>query len=198
MIKAFLFDYGGVMTRSGKFGEMDDRLGSVLGIRPENAHKFLSPVWEKYIRGKIKEAELWSYIEAQSGQHISVGKRDLWNIWETTQLLPQMTELVAELKRKGYPVGLLSNAIPNTVRERREHNGYAGFDFLVLSCEVGYAKPDPEIYALAMEKFGGTLASEVVFLDDQERCLVPARELGMQTILVKDPAQAISEVRSLL
>lgn len=81
----------------------------------------------------------------------------------------------------------------------REHGVYDNFDFAVLSYEQGFAKPDPEIYDIALKKLGeGIKPAEIVFLDDKEECLVPARKIGIKTILVQSHEQAIRDVEKFL
>jgi len=198
MIKAFLFDYGGVITAGGKGSELSERLGTNLHITPDEASALLVPVWSIFSKGKISENEFWESIERQYGKPINNTQRNMWNKWDDMRPLPEMTELVQRLKIRGYKVGLVSNIIPVTEKEIRQHGGYDIFDFLVLSCEVGYAKPDPGIYNLALKHLENIKPSEVVFLDDQAHCLVPARELGMSTILVGSASQAIADVDTLL
>jgi epoxide hydrolase-like predicted phosphatase len=197
MIKAFLFDNGGVMTAGGAGNELSERLAAHLDITLKQAWNLLQPVQNDYIKAQITEPELWLSIEKQYGKSITVAQRDIWNKWADMRPLPEMVQLVQRLKKDGYTVGLLSNVIPNTEREIREHGGYAIFDFLILSCMVGYAKPQPEIYAMALKHLTSIEPSEVVFLDDQERCLEPARKLGIKTILVTSAPQAISAVNKL-
>src|SRR6266496_825229 len=199
MVKAFLFDYGGVVTEGGGGFELSERLGKALGITRDEAYALLGPVWDIYARGKITEDKLWAVIEKAYGQPIHVSKRKIWNMWEEhMQPLPEMLDLIKSLQAKGYTVGLLSNVIPNTAADIRQHGGYAAFNFLVLSYEVGYAKPEVEIYQLALNKLPNIPPNEVVFVDDQERCLVPARELGIKTILAKNPKQIAKEIAELL
>ena len=62
---------------------------------------------------------------------------------------------------------------------------------------VGLRKPDPRIYALVCEKLG-VEPPRVAFLDDIGRNLKPARELGMATIKVDEPDQALRELGALL
>ena len=54
--------------------------------------------------------------------------------------IPEMTDLVLQLKANGYKAGLLSNVIPNTERVIRANGGYDIFDFLVLLCQVGFSQ----------------------------------------------------------
>ncbi|MGB4758435.1 MAG: HAD family phosphatase [Candidatus Saccharimonadales bacterium] len=197
MIKAFLFDYGGVMTAGGKSGELGERLGKILGIPPEQAYLLLANAWDDFAVGEISEEKLWQGIEASSGIRVLPEQRKIWDTWQHTNVLPEMRQLVRELKAKGYSVGLVANVIPNTLDEINRHGGYDDFEFLILSCEVGYAKPDPEIYKLAFDYLPGIDPSEMMFIDDQERFLVPAKQLGMQILLATNPSQVIADVREL-
>lgn len=198
MIKAFLFDNGGVMTPGGAGNELAERLASNLGINEIEAWKLLKPVFGDYIKAKVTELELWRVVENHYGKPISVDKRDIWNKWDSMMVQPEMVELVNNLKKGGYIVGMLSNVIPNTEKEIRRNGGYDPFEFLVLSCKVGYAKPETEIYDIAMRHLEGIKPEEVVFLDDQAMCLESAEAMGMKTILVKSSDQAIRDVKKFL
>jgi len=199
MIKAFLFDYGGVITSGGGGTELSDRLGAALAISPDEASELLMPVWDDYSRGKISENQLWESIEAGYGAAIPISKRAIWNSWDKhMQPRPEMVDLVTDLQAEGYPVGLMSNVIPNTEADIRENGGYDIFDFLILSCDVGFSKPQTEIYELALGNLPGIKPAEVVFVDDQARFLIPARDLGMETILAESSEQIALDIRSLL
>ncbi|HUD05391.1 MAG TPA: HAD family phosphatase [Candidatus Saccharimonadales bacterium] len=198
MIKAFLFDNGGVMTAGGAGNELSERLASNLGVGEVEAWNLLKPAFTAYIKARITEPELWRIVENHYGKPISVDKRDIWNKWDSMRVQPEMFELVNNLKKSGYKVGMLSNVIPNTEKEIRKNGGYDPFEFLVLSCEVGWAKPETEIYDIAMKHLEGIKPEEVVFLDDQAVCLEPAKTMGMKTILVKSSNQAIRDVKELI
>ena len=71
------------------------------------------------------------------------------------------------------------------------------FDEVVESSKVGVRKPEPAFYehackALAVEP------AQAVFLDDLGINLKPARAMGMATIKVGDPEQALDELEALL
>lgn len=199
MIKACLFDYGGVMTRSGGGGnELPDRLAENLDVSPERALALLLPVWTPYMKGEITSKQLWATIERQYGAPITKKQRNIWNTWQEMCPLTEMVELISELKTNGYKVGLISNVIPDTMTEIRSHGGYDLFDFTVLSYEIGHAKPEPEMYAAAIAKLPGIRPQEMVFLDDQKRCLAPARLIGMKTVWVKDAEKTPSVLRRIL
>ncbi len=74
---------------------------------------------------------------------------------------------------------------------------YALFDAVLESRVLGVRKPDPRFYELACEAVG-VRPEESVFLDDLGINLKPARALGMHTIKVLDPDEAIAELEALL
>jgi putative hydrolase of the HAD superfamily len=62
-------------------------------------------------------------------------------------------------------------------------------DAAVLSCEVGTAKPDPEIYQIALRSLG-VLPADAVFLDDQPGYCAGAAAVGVRPIQVIRPGGA--------
>ena len=71
------------------------------------------------------------------------------------------------------------------------------FHVVVDSASSGMRKPDPEIYALTLDRVG-LPPQECVFLDDLEVNVQAAREHGMHGILFRDTARAIAELDSVL
>lgn len=104
---------------------------------------------------------------------------------------PELLDVLRELKRRGYKLGLVSNADQIDLACWRESELARLFDGGVISCEIGTVKPDPGIYEYAMAQLGAT-AEECLFVGDggsQE--LLGAKALGMETVfteclLVKD------------
>ena len=96
---------------------------------------------------------------------------------------PVMFDLVQDLKDAGVRVALLSNSWGNTYpRERID----ALFDLVVISGEVGMRKPNPDIFAHALDLLGA-LPERVVFVDDAEPNTDGAARLGMHTVLHTNP-----------
>jgi putative hydrolase of the HAD superfamily len=69
----------------------------------------------------------------------------------------------------------------------------ARFDAVVESSKVGCRKPEARFYEIACELVGVT-PHECVFLDDLGINLKPAAALGMHTIKVVDPADALHKL----
>lgn len=100
--------------------------------------------------------------------------------------------LVAHLKEK-ISVGLLTDQYPGMLAETRRRGLLPPVDWdIVVDSSVEHVrKPMPEIYALAEEK-AGVPGAEILFIDNREKNLVPARARGWQTFFYdsKDYEQA--------
>jgi epoxide hydrolase-like predicted phosphatase len=112
---------------------------------------------------------------------------------------PAMLDAIRRIRARGLRVGALTN---NWKREEPEddvipHRLREHFDVFIESRVVGLRKPDPRIYALACRELG-VEPVRTAFLDDIGRNLKAARELGMTTIKVDDPGQALRELSRLL
>jgi HAD superfamily hydrolase (TIGR01509 family) len=68
---------------------------------------------------------------------------------------------------------------------------------VIISAEVGLAKPDPRIYQLALERLGVD-PPEAVFVDDFLRNVEAARAAGLHAVHFKGPEQARAELEQLL
>jgi putative hydrolase of the HAD superfamily len=93
---------------------------------------------------------------------------------------------------------LISNAWPEIRHDiENEWRIADAFNDLVISAEVGLAKPDPRIYHLALKGLG-VRASQAIFVDDFIENLEAAAALGMHTVHFKNRAQAQQQVETLL
>jgi putative hydrolase of the HAD superfamily len=96
---------------------------------------------------------------------------------------------LAAMRRRGIATALVSNCSWAT-RPTVERLGFAeAFDALILSCEVGAMKPQPEIYEKALSALGGVHPADALFVDDQTEFCDGAAVLGIETRLIVRPGQ---------
>ena len=139
--------------------------------------------WEAVERGR-GDRQAWlaaahGMLEARAGRPLP----PLHEEWRASQrAIEPNLRLVSDL-RASYKLAILSNA-DVSLRERLE--GDMGihhlFDDIVCSAEVGMAKPEPAIFALAAERLG-LEPRECVFVDDLNTNVEAARQVGMQAVL---------------
>ena len=98
---------------------------------------------------------------------------------------PGVIRTMSTLKRSSYKVGLVSNC-SDEVSQLWATTPFAPLvDTAVLSCDVGLAKPDPRIYALATERLG-VVAEQCLYVGDGSSSeLTGASRAGMTAVLMR-------------
>jgi HAD superfamily hydrolase (TIGR01549 family) len=89
-----------------------------------------------------------------------------------------------ELKGK-FKLGLLSNASDDWLDELFTSKDLELFDEIILSFQIGYAKPEASAYEITAGRLSVRL-DECVFIDDREEYIEGAKHVGMKAILFKD------------
>ena len=202
-VKAVLWDFGGVLTTSPfeAFSAYEAANGLESGfIRRLNATNPHTNAWARFERSEISAAEFTALFEAEAEE--AGGRIEAAALMATLrgELRPEMVRAV-ERCRQHVKTGLLTN---NFIAARAEGESEdAGlyqhvmdlFDVVVESSKVGHRKPDIRFYEMACELLAID-PTEAVFLDDLGVNLKPARQMGMRTIKVTDPAEALAELQS--
>lgn len=198
-IAAVLWDFGGVILESpfDAFAGYEKRRGLPPGfLRRLNSVNPDDNAWARLERTEVTAAQFCDLYEAEAaaaGYAIIAG--------EVLALLsgavrPAMVEAVRRCRSK-FKTALLTNNFVTTegpVDRRRELDEVMSlFDVIVESSKAGVRKPDPRFYKLACQQLG-IQPTEAVFLDDLGINLKPARAMGMTTIKVGDPDDAIAEL----
>jgi len=204
-IAAVVFDIGGVVQESPLHAIA--RYEREHGIEANAVNRAVvaageQGAWARLERGELTIEAFYAPFEADCrARGVPVDGRQLMaRIAEAGVARPQMLEAIRRLRAEGLGVGALTN---NWVGDRPSVKTPLGlsvrahFDVFIESAVVGLRKPDPRIYALVCEKLG-VAPARVAFLDDIGRNLKPARALGMATIKVDDPDQALRELGALL
>ena len=106
---------------------------------------------------------------------------------------------VRQLKSSGkYKIGMLSNVgfgFFNKFFSESEQKEL--FDEVVLSSDVGMAKPEAMIFELIAQRLGVN-PSQCIMIDDTALNVEVAGNVGMQGILCKSTVQAMSDLDRLL
>jgi len=106
-------------------------------------------------------------------------------------------EIVRKLKHAGYPLYGMSNWSAETFPiARARYDFFDLFDDMVISGEVGFAKPEPEIYQIMLKRVGRS-ARECLFIDDSLPNIRQANTMGFVTIHFQSPAQLEQELNIL-
>ena len=206
MIRAVLFDFGGVILTSPfeAFTRYEREHGLPDGfIRRLNATNPDANAWAQLERSQVDFDEFCRLFEGEAlAAGHAIDARDVMALL-AGEVRPEMVTALRRCKEAGLKTACLTNNFvtfddfPEAQRAAGRDDVLSLFDVIVESSKVGVRKPDPKFYEIACAELG-TDASEAVFLDDLGVNLKPARAMGMTTIKVEDPHTAIKELESVV
>jgi putative hydrolase of the HAD superfamily len=205
-VSAVVFDLGGVITESPMlaFAAYEAEAGLPDGlIRRLNSTDPDTNAWARYERNELDADGFVDTFEAEAlaAGHRVDARRVLTAL--SGELRPAMVDAVRRLREAGLPLGMVSNNVAPMERTGRLAELLDLFDTVVESSVEGVRKPEPEIYRRALTRLSEAVGRELAFsdcayLDDLGINLKPARALGMHTIKVADPADALAELSALV
>lgn len=103
---------------------------------------------------------------------------------ELEKLYPD-TKMILEILSQKYKLGVIANQVAGT-KDRLDNWGIGKyFDVVVASTEAECAKPDLKIFNLALEQAGCKPNEAVMIGDRLDNDVVPAKQLGMKTVWVR-------------
>jgi putative hydrolase of the HAD superfamily len=207
-IRAVLFDFGGVILSSPIDGFLAYERSAQLPrgfLQRINSTNPDGNAWACMERGELDEATFCARFEAEAAAlGYTVDARAVLGQL-TGEIRPALVDVIRALRSR-YRVACLTNNMPvghGSAMARSPELAaaiaevMALFAHVVESCKIGARKPEPRFYARACE-IVGVAPEHCVFLDDLGINLKPARAMGMTTIKVGDPAQAIAELEAIL
>jgi len=103
---------------------------------------------------------------------------------------PETLPVLATLRERGLKLGLISNCSADAGATVARTGLAERFDAVVLSCEVGLAKPDPAIYQHACQAVGVTPSESMFVADGAFGELDAAKALGMVAVKVEQANQS--------
>lgn len=201
-LRAVVFDIGGVIQDSPLHAIA--RYEDDHGLPPGSISRAVVTVgeagaWSRLERGELTVESFCAPFERDCRAHgVTVdASRLMQYIAEAGRERPIMLRAVRRLRDHGLRVGALTNNWATERAPAGPHPIGQHFDALVESRAVGMRKPDPRIYRLMCQRLDVEPA-EAAFLDDIGANLKSARALGMHTIKVDDPEQALRELGTLV
>lgn len=199
---AVLWDFGGVILSSPfeSFNKYEEQHGLPKDfIRGLNATNPDTNAWAKMERSEVTLAEFCELFEAEAvaAGGTLVGADVLGML--RGEIRPQMVRAQERIRDAGFRQALLTN---NFTSEDEDGSGFSRpelshamsiYDCVIESSKAGVRKPDPAAYELVLDALQ-VPAERIVYLDDLGINLKPARGLGMTTIKVIDPDDALREL----
>lgn len=208
-VEAVIWDFGGVFTTSpfDRFAIFEEERGLPKDfIRRINATNPDVNAWAKFERSEISldEFDEAFLAEALEAGHEVRGKEVVALLSGTVR--PEMVRALDRILEAGIRCACITNNVraghgpgisADSAAAAQVADVMARFELIVESSKVGVRKPDPKIYEHALGELGVEAASSV-YLDDLGVNLKPAKQLGMRTIKVVKPDQALAELEEIV
>ncbi len=204
-IKAVIFDVGEVLFLAKDKKKEGNLLSSFretclllknVDANLERVYEDTREIYFKSSAGKISKKETLKQFSEELG--ISQGKteeafEDVYR--DNTIENKKLYDYALKLKKKGYKIGISSIQFHLSKDILIPKKYYGHFDALQISCEDGLRKPDKNAFEFVLKKLQ-VEPKESVFIDDKQKNLDSAKELGMKAILFKNNRQLIKDLKN--
>lgn len=194
MIKAIIFDFGGVITKGSFFKSLAEKLEKEIEIPKEKIVMALKESEDGYARGKETKETFWRLVSGKLGKNLDPEIMNKTFI-ASYEINKEMLQWIKKLRKK-YKLILLSGNFKELADDLKEKFGDF-FDALYFSNETGWVKPEKEAYeqVLREQRLNG---EECIFIDDKAENLEPARRLGIKAIQYKNDKQVQEEFEKIV
>ena len=197
MYKNIIFDYGQVII------SFDPYYMTKAYIEDETLCRELCPIifdrlyWDRLDNGSISDSEVKAEIKKRvSAEHFELCEKVYDNWYYNNPVVPGIREIIEELKKQGARLYLLSNISigfsENYTSIPEVSDILSLFDGLVFSGPIGMNKPNRDIFEYLLNKYN-LKAEDCVFIDDSEKNIKGAAEVGINTILFTGDAEKLKE-----
>ena len=198
MLKAIVLDIGGVVLRT------EDRsarqaLEKKYNLPPGGADVlvFKSPIAAESTIGKVKPEKIWQNVADKLSLSPEVLIAFQQSFWQGDQIDHELINFLQSLRSR-YTTAFLTNAWKDARETLAQH--YSLFegktvDYLLISSELGVAKPDPKIFDI-LSKTINVRYDQILFVDDFIENIEAAKALGIHTIHYQQGMNLIALIKN--
>lgn len=174
----------------GPFPEWLDGIGTseIEGLRARFEGD--DPHWEEMREwGPGFRRESWQRALAACGVKDDALARELDDRFErerarTNPFIPGVDKALTALGER-FRLGIVTNGIPDVQRVKLGNAGLTErFDTIVVSGELGCGKPDPRIYAVALESIGARPEETIMVGDNFRKDVAGAQDVGIRGVWI--------------
>ncbi len=197
--RAVIFDFGNVVAFfdytiacERLAAHLPGRGGGELLAQARNAG--LGPLVLLYETGQIDDTTFSQRAVNLLGLENLLDPQLFADAWQDIfSLNTEVARIIAELDNNGTTLILGSNTNPLHARQFRHQFAdlLTRFDHLVLSFEIGHAKPSPAFFQACLQR-AGLPPSQCLFIDDLPENIESARQCGLDSILYQNPQALLS------
>ena len=187
-MRAILFDIGNVLVAYDHRQTLNT-VAAVFGVDRDRIAELYHTIGPAFGRGELTPAQVCAFLNQRLAASVGLDQFTTAFCAGLTRDAGALQE-AASLQVEGeLYVGAISNTNAVHVAWLDEHAPeLAQFELVIMSNEVGLLKPDPEIFALALDLLD-LPAAQTLYIDDAAENVVAAQQLGIASFVHIDWAQ---------
>src|SRR3989344_8282528 len=177
-----------------------DFVGTSLGIKKEIFGKALDANRLPLYKGILSPLDFVNNLRSK----LNISPQEAIEKWDMAlsnfSKIEPMHKLAKDLKEK-YRIGLLTNIFKGHFETLYDsgkipHMSYAS---IIKSCDIGFAKPEKEIFEIATQRAGAT-PWEIFYIDNRKEYVDAAISYGWRGFVFdsKNPVESVNKLRSIL
>lgn len=182
MIKAIFFDWHGVLDKTLLDGLLQI-ISKEINVDIDNIKNILGQSARSYGLGNISDDQFWKFVVEKTGLNYKKIKQ-LKNYINSVSKNDELWKFLVDLKKK-YKLVVLSDCPMEKVNIIYRTINIDVFDKVFFSAELHLDKKMPDFFQLALDGLE-IKSNEVLFVDDSQKNIDFASNLGFKVHLFKD------------
>jgi len=181
VIKAVIFDFGGVLVSEGFQNWISSNIAPYETIKHE-----MMPLQDKVDIGELPVGAYNEYLSQKTGKLPEKIEEEIINNYNIHK---DVFQLVKKLRQKGVKTAIITN-FPKKWFDvlSKRYKLDSMFDEIFVSSVLKVIKPQPEFFQKALDVLN-IQPGEAIFIDDKERYTKAAESLGIHAIVFKNEQQ---------
>ena len=188
MIEAIVFDFDGLIvdTETPEFDawqEVFQSCGATLDRE----------LWDRFIGRYSRDFDIYAHLAELSGERIEREvvrpkmRRRYLELIERNPILPGVEDYLQSAKKMGLKLAVASSSTPGWAKGHLEDRGLLHyFEFVLSAGDVVNAKPDPELYTMAIGRLG-VRPENALAIEDSMIGLTAAKAARLRCVVVPNP-----------
>lgn len=184
MIKAIIFDCGGVLLKKERNRDLVTILANVIGASSDS----IRPLWEKHhdnlLTGNLTSKEFIGVLADELNYQHNIN--EIYSKWAEkisitkSSINHNLINYIRTLRQK-FKIYVLSNMINLAEEDKALTRLKENFDGYFTSYQLGSRKPQPEIFRKLLAKIN-LRPDECIFVDDNQKNISASASLGFHSI----------------
>lgn len=194
MIRAIVFDLGGVVFRDGTKYTIEEMKEKFNFSEELGFELLLGKEARDFRQDLLTSEEFWKHIQTKIPSKIKAS--EIKSLWYNNYIpFPGILELIKKLKLS-YKLGIISGNIRERIEYlNKKYDFRKYFDVEVYSFDMHITKPAKLMWEKALELLNLD-AKECVYIDDNPEAVDTAKLMGFKAILFKSVTNLIKDLKS--